>query len=131
MAGEVARGEQWIAKALELNSAEPTVPGLTILTNFLTALTQTGQTKVAFPYLEQIKECYESLSITDSHFLWTRGVPFFETFLEKSSVITRAELGAEQAHAWYSSMLPHLDQSGREHLSEWLSTWGTETASEQ
>jgi hypothetical protein len=130
MAGEVARGEQWVAKALELNSAEPTVPGITILTNFLTALTQTGQMKVAFPYLEQVKECYESLSITDSHFLWTRGVPFFETFLEKSAVIVRAVLDPEQAHAWYASMLPRLDENGRQQLSEWLRTWCTETVGE-
>jgi hypothetical protein len=130
MAGEVARGEQWIAKALELNSAEPTVPGLTILTNFLTALTQTGQLKVAFPYLEQVKECYESLSITDSHFLWTRGVPFFETFLEKSEVIVRSMLDPEQGHAWYATMLPHLDENGRQQLSEWLRTWCTETVGE-
>jgi hypothetical protein len=129
MAGEIEWGEKWVAKALETNRAEPTVLGLGILTNYMTALTQTGHMKLAMPYLEELKKCYESFGITDSHFLWTRGVPFFETFLEKSTVIVQNVLNPEQAQAWYASMLPHLDESGRAQVTEWLAGWPTETTS--
>jgi hypothetical protein len=128
MAGEIEWGEKWVAKSLEINSTEPTVPGMGILTGYIAALTQTGHMKLAMPYLEELKECYESFGITDSHFLWTRGLPFFEVFLEKSAVIVRAVLNPEQAHAWYASMLPHLDESGRAQVTEWLAEWFAEPA---
>jgi hypothetical protein len=129
MAGNVEMGEKWVAKALELNSVDRTVPGLMVLTSYLTALTRAGQMKLAFPYLEELKKCYESLQITDSHFLSTRGVPFFETFLEKSAVIVREALDPEQGRAWYASMLPHLDANGCAELSAFLENWTSEKVS--
>jgi hypothetical protein len=129
MAGDVASGKEWVARALQMNANDRTVPGLTILTTYLTALRQTGHMKAAFPYLEQVKASYEGLGTTDSHFLWSRGVPFFETFLEKSESVVRAVLDPEQARTWYASMLPHLDESGRAQVTEWLGRWAAETSS--
>jgi hypothetical protein len=126
MAGEVDIGEKWVAKAQELNTSDHTLRGLTIITGYLSALTRAGQMKLALPYLEQLKECYESSNTTDDHFLWSRGVPFFETFIEKSAVIVREVLDVEQGRAWYASMLPHLDERGREALNDFLSTWPRE-----
>jgi hypothetical protein len=123
MAGEIECGEEWVAKAMEMNQADRTVHGLGILTNFMTALIQTGHMKLALPYLEEVKKCYESLNITDSTFLWMRGVPFFGSFLEKSAVIIRATLEPAQARAWYESMLPHVDQPGKDMLNELLRAW--------
>jgi hypothetical protein len=122
MAGDVTRGEEWIAMARQMNAASHEIPEISILTTFVSALTQCGQMKAALPYLDEIKNFYVSLGVTDSTYLYTRGVPFFGGFLLNSAAAIRSALGFEQGEAWYRSMLPHLDESGREELSTWLET---------
>jgi hypothetical protein len=126
MAGDVARGEEWIVKAKEINTVSQDVSGMLILTNFVTALTQSGQMNVAMRYLDEIKACYESLGMTDPTYLYIRKVPLFSAFLDNSKPVIRAALGQEQGKAWYTSMLPHLDDNGREELNGWLASGFTQ-----
>jgi hypothetical protein len=120
MAGDVPRGVIWVAKSLEMNSASRELPGLLIQTNFVTALTQCGHMEAALPYLDEIKQTYASLGLTDPTFLYAQRVPFFSAFLDNSAPVIRAALGPEQGRAWYTSMLPHLDDNGRTELCAWL-----------
>jgi hypothetical protein len=122
MTGDLRRGAEWITKARQMNAASHEIPEISILTTFVSALTQCGQMKAALPYLDEIKNVYVSLGVTDSTYLYTRGVPFFGGFLLNSAAAIRSALGLEQGEAWYRSMLPHLDESGREELSTWLET---------
>jgi hypothetical protein len=120
MTGDVAGGVAWIAKALEMNAESHEVPGLLIHTNFITALTNSGQHNAALPYLDDVKQLYVNLGVTDPTFLYVRRVPLFNEFLDNSAPVIRAALNPEQGRAWYASMLPHLDDSGKTELSAWL-----------
>jgi hypothetical protein len=120
MAGNVQRGATWVAKSLEMNAVSHELPGLLIQTNFVTALSQCGQMKDALPYLDEIKQVYANVRLTDPTFLYAQRMPLFSAFLDNSAPVIRAALDPEQGRAWYTSMLPHLDDSGRTELSAWL-----------
>jgi hypothetical protein len=120
MAGQLAQAEEWFARAKALNEQEPGMPAVLMYTSFITALKNGDNLRAALPYLAWMRDLYQNLHTTDSTFLTLRGVPFFESFLEQSAPIVEASLSAEKARAWYESMLPHLDQDGRDQLTAWL-----------
>lgn len=120
MAGDLAGGIAWLEKAEGMNAVLHDMPGVGMLTNFVTALAQAGRTAAAMPYLERIRAAYTELGITDATFLRMRGVPFFSAFLDNSYPIVQAELAPEAGRAWYASMAPHLDADGQAGLSAWL-----------
>jgi hypothetical protein len=120
MAGDVARGILWIERARTLNVTSHEVPGMTIETNFVTALTQSGNMHAAMPYLEDIKKFYVGFGITDPTVLYMNRFPPFHVFLNNSASIVRANLDAEQGNLWYASMLPHLDEGGKNELNKWM-----------
>lgn len=120
MAGALAAGIEWVDKAAALNAKSAELPGLQIWTNFVTALGRAGQEQAAMPYLEKIRQVYADLGITDPTFLHLRRVPFFSAFLENSRPLVRVALDREAGREWYASLLPSLDASGRQELSDWL-----------
>jgi hypothetical protein len=120
MAGELADGEEWVEQAKKLSAASADVGAFLIHTNFITALKQNGYLRAAMPYLDWVKQGYETLHSTDATFLTMQDVPFFEVFLEQSETIVDASMDRAQAHAWYASMLPHIDQGGQALLEAWL-----------
>lgn len=120
MAGQPELGDEWFRKAYAMNLAWPEMPAMNILTNFVTALTQTGQMRAALPHLDEIKKTYERIGRTDPTYLWSHQVPLFCTFLEKSAPVIRAIMDVEQGRSWYLSMVPHLDDSGKDELRAWL-----------
>ena len=124
MAGDLDKGEQWFAKALEVNEKTGDTPQIHSYTNFISALDMSGQHRAALPYLEWVREIYQNLHITDATFLTLRGVPFFGSFLDKSAPIVSASMDAGQASAWYSAMLPHIDQDGQDELNAWMAQRG-------
>lgn len=120
MSGDPVHGRDWVARARALNLTSREMPDLQIVTNFITALTRSGHLEQALPYLDEVRQVYVGLHNTDPGFLHTRHVPFFDVFLEHSAPVVRTVLGEERGHAWYASMLPHLDQRGQNHLNTWL-----------
>lgn len=124
MAGELAKGEQWFARSLEINEQTGDTPLINSYTNFISALHQSGQLRAALPYLEWVREIYQNLHITDATFLTLRGVPFFGSFLDKSAPIVAATMDEGQARSWYSAMLPHIDKDGQDELNAWMAQRG-------
>jgi len=120
MTGDAAQGKEWIARARDINAGTREVPDLQIVTNFITALTRSGQLEEALPYLEQVRNIYTSVGITDSTFLFVRQIPFLSVFLDNSLPVIRSVLGQEAGRAWFATMLPSLDQEGQEALTVWL-----------
>jgi hypothetical protein len=120
MAGDLPQGESWVKEAKRLNETSAELPGLLILTNFVTALTDAGQTAGAMPYLDQIREAYVGLGVTDPTVLYVNRMPAFSAFLNNSEPIVRAALNQEQGRGWYAAMVPHLDERGKAELSHWL-----------
>lgn len=120
MAGNLERGTLWMKRACTLNASSREVPGITLETSFLTALTQAGQMQAAMPYLERIKQIYVGFGKTDPTVLFAHRLPRFDLFLDNSTPIVRANLDAEQERLWYTSMLPHLDERGKVELGAWM-----------
>ncbi|MFS8375215.1 hypothetical protein JH314_00995 [Xanthomonas campestris] len=113
MCNEIDRGEAWLMKFDQLNEHERATSPATARTNFLSALTQAGHGEHALPHLEWLREAYAGMSITDGHFLFVRGLPFFETFLERSTPLLRVCLPADALADWYLQMQPALDAPGQ------------------
>lgn len=120
MAGYPGDGAEWFDKTIALNRASETVAPILAYTSFISALKNSGQLRAAMPYLEWVKALYEATRTTDATALTLRGMPFFASFLEQSAPVVSACMDQSQAHAWYASMLPHLDSAGRQTLNAWL-----------
>lgn len=120
MAGALATGIEWVEKAAALNATSAELPGLQIWTNFVTALGRAGQAQAAMPYLDKIRQVYADLGTTDPTSLHLRRVPFFSAFLDNSRPLVCAALDREAGRQWYASLLPSLDEDGRQELGAWL-----------
>jgi hypothetical protein len=120
MAGNVEQGEQWFVTAGRLNAISADVPWMLIKTNFITALKNSGNAKLALPYLEEVKGLYEDLHHTDPTFLALRGVPQFAAFLDHSREVVTSVLQKNEVIQWYESMIPHIDADGMTELNDWL-----------
>ncbi|KHL59016.1 hypothetical protein [Xanthomonas cannabis] len=113
MCNEIERGEQWLLTFDALNAQERSTSPATARTSFLTALTRAGHGAHALPHLEWLREAYAGMSITDSHFLYVRGLPFLEAFLERSTPLLRQCLPADALPGWYAQLQPALDPPGQ------------------
>ena len=120
MCRELESGILWAERARRLNAASGDVPGVTLETSFLTALTQAGYMEAAMPYLDAIKKYYLAVGITDPTVLFAKRLHRFDVFLDKSATVVRANLDTQQEQVWYASMLPHLDNRGQTELSAWM-----------
>lgn len=120
MAGQLEQGRDWGERALAMNAESREMPGVGIITNLMSAMTASNQHAAAMPYLEQLKDLYGELHITDSTFLYARGVPFFNVFLERSVDILERVMDADAQREWYAAMLPRLDAQGQAELRAWM-----------
>ena len=87
---EVARGEAWMEKAAEVNHDTHEQSDVAARVNFISALMQSGHMREALPHLAWVRDVYGHVRITDSTFLYMRGIPFFSSFLENSFEILKA-----------------------------------------
>ena len=120
MCGEVDRGEAWLMKFDEINQASREMSPVMARTNFISALNQAGRQAEALPYLSWVRDVYAHVRITDSHFLWSRGVPFFSSFLERSQANLQTHMSAAQMAAWYGELSGKLDEEGEAQLAAWI-----------
>lgn len=124
MMHDTEQGGVWIEQSQAINATSREMPSVGIITNMLTALTTSGQHGAAMPYLEQLRDIYSSLQVTDPTFLFGHRMPLFHVFLEKSGEIMRQALDMRERRDWYAVMLPHLDERGKAELSAWLGEEG-------
>jgi hypothetical protein len=120
MCGEPDRGEAWLAKFDQVNAQTREMSAALARGNFISALEQAGYGQRTLPHLEWLREAYASLSITDSHFLYVRGLPFFDTFLERSLPLLHAQLPPAAIAPWYRAIHARLDAEGQAMLDAHL-----------
>lgn len=121
MAGDAQKGLDALDKAIKLNREKET-NGEGIPTPFMhlyatRALFDSGKYNQAFNQLNELAEIYGALSITDTHFLYMRGVPFFDEFVKLSKEI----LGKQEvtdAKQWIAYVSSRLDEDGKEAMSQ-------------
>ncbi|VWD56088.1 hypothetical protein BLA39750_06736 [Burkholderia lata] len=120
MCGEVERGEAWLTKAAQVNHDTHEQSDATARVNFISALMQSGRVREALPHLAWMRDVYAHMRITDSTFLYMRGIPFFSSFLEKSLEILKATQPADAIVSWYGELHGKLDEEGEAQLAEWV-----------
>lgn len=81
------------------------------------ALVDAGKYNLAFNQLNELAEVYGSLSITDSTFLYMRGVPFFEEFTKLSKDILSKQTVTDSKD-WIAYVSSRLDDDGKAGLEE-------------
>ncbi|WP_353254633.1 hypothetical protein [Burkholderia anthina] len=120
MCGEVARGEAWMEKAAEVNHDTHEQSDVAARVNFISALMQSGHVREALPHLAWVRDVYGHVRITDSTFLYMRGIPFFSSFLENSLEILKATQPADAIVSWYGELKGKLDEEGEAQLAAWV-----------
>jgi hypothetical protein len=84
---------------------------------YLHALKDVGAYEKAFEQLEFLGEVYKKLGITDSHFLYMRGVPFFEHTIGVAKDILK-NISTTKARVWINKLKEHVDDEGKEIIQE-------------
>lgn len=120
MCAELTRGEAWFAKASERNEQEQAMPPGRLRTAYLSALERAGEFEASQPHLEWLARGYLAMHVTDDHFVWVRGFPFFSEFLAKSQGLLSNVLSSQELRAWYERMSDELDSPGQEKLQQHL-----------
>ena len=119
MCGELKRGEAWLMKFDEINEQTHEMSSVTARTQFISSLTQSGHMAEALPYLDWLRDVYAHVRITDSHFLYMRGIPFFPSFLENSLPVLKASMPNDKIVDWYGTLVGKLDDEGEAQLEQW------------
>jgi len=119
MCGELKRGEAWLMKFDEINEQTHEMSSVTARTQFISSLTQSGHMAEALPYLDWLRDVYARVRITDSHFLYMRGIPFFPSFLENSLPVLKASMPNDKIVDWYGTLVGKLDDEGEAQLEQW------------
>ena len=83
---------------------------------YLHSLKDAGAYERAFEQLEFLGEIYKKLVITDSHFLYMRGVPFFEHTLEAAKDILK-NTASVKVRVWINKLKEVVDEEGKEMLA--------------
>ncbi|MBS1210544.1 MAG: hypothetical protein H6R19_2942 [Proteobacteria bacterium] len=124
MSGELTRGQAWFDKAEQINAETQEMPQPRLRTAYMSALKKVGETAALMPHLNWLAAAYKAVSITDPHFLYMRGLPFFNVFLDKASPTLRACLPEAELKAWYEDLADSLDEDGREAVARHLVAQG-------
>lgn len=122
LSGDVDKGRESFDNAVtyyKYNGKQDdlSVPNMTFY--YMQCLKQIGQFERAFEQLRSLGEIYKELVITDSTFLWLRGVPFFEHTIDAAKDIL-SQIDPNEAQAWVTAITAKVDDSGKDYLSRVL-----------
>lgn len=112
--------EKWFELSNAHNAVSHEMSSALICSNFISALEQAGYTTEVFPHVQWLKGAYESLGVTDTIYLYQRGMPFLSVFLERSLPIAREVMDPVKLCEWYESMQPHLDEEGAAQVAAFV-----------
>ncbi|WP_152594719.1 hypothetical protein [Massilia sp. BSC265] len=75
MADKVEQGLAWAERARALNAVSREMSAVTIITSLPTALTSSNHAEEALPFVEQLRDVYAHLHVTDLTFLYGHRLP--------------------------------------------------------
>jgi len=107
-------------KAIELYKKNGTQENLSIPNMhcfYMQGLRDIGEFEKAFTHFKKMKEFYGQFVITDSTFLYMRGMPFFEHFLEASELILK-NIDSEIAKNELIDLKSKIDEYGKKSVTE-------------
>ena len=120
----VELSEKAYEKALELyqkNGTNENLPIPQIYYYYMQGLRDTKEYTRAFNQLEKLKDIYSKLVITDSTFLYLRGVPFLEHTIEASKEILE-NIDKTKASNFIKEIIDKLDEEGKKYIKEFEKT---------
>lgn len=112
--------ERAFYKSIELYNQNGTQENLSIPNMhcyYMQGLGDVGEFEKAFFHFKKMKEFYSKFVITDSTFLYMRGMPFFEHFLEASELILK-NINLENAKKELIELKSKVDEYGKESVIE-------------
>lgn len=82
------------------------------------ALRDVGENKLALEQINNLREIYEQLKITDSTFLYMRGVPFLSHTMDVAVDVFKGLGTTFDADSWIDNFSGKVDEEGQEYLKE-------------
>ncbi len=105
----------------EKNGKEDNLPIPYVYFYYMQGLRDVKEYEKAFTQLEKLKDIYSTLSITDTHFLYMRGIPFFEETLDASKeILENSE--KDKVVKFISDLKEKIDEDGKKYLEEFENT---------
>ncbi|MEO5931736.1 MAG: hypothetical protein ABIR47_17510 [Candidatus Kapaibacterium sp.] len=121
MAGEIERGERAMAMAIKCQTdsgytQQPSIPFIRLY--YTHALCDVEEFERAFLQLQELAALYSSLGITDTHFLYTRGIPFLSNTMIAAARVFKGLGNAFDSAGWLERFAETLDVEGRVFVAE-------------
>lgn len=116
---EVGRNAFDKAVKLQLDSGHKEQPSIPFMRRYYAcALRDIGEFELALEQINELRKIYEQLKITDTTFLYIRGVPFLSHTMDVAVDVFNG-LGVNiNAQEWIDSFSSKLDEDGQEYLNE-------------
>ncbi|XOV91786.1 MAG: hypothetical protein ACFHWX_16430 [Bacteroidota bacterium] len=117
---EIELGKQAFDKAIELyrkNGKKDNLSVPSMMFYYMQCLKDIKCYDLAFEQLDGLRKIYTDLKITDSTFLYLRGVPFFEHSIDASEEIL-INLDPQIVKDWLTQFKKSVDDDGQQYLAE-------------
>ena len=117
----VERGRNAFDKAIQLqldtgHKEQPSIPFMRQY--YACALRDIGEYWLALEQINELRNIYEQLKITDTTFVYIRGVPFLSHTMDVAVDVFNGLGASFDAHVWIESFSSKLDEDGQEYLNE-------------
>jgi tetratricopeptide (TPR) repeat protein len=121
LSGDVQKGEAAFNKAtqIQINDGYQQQPSVSFMRHYYAcALRDIGEYERALAQINELRTIYEQLKITDSTFVYIRGVPFLSHFMDLAIDVFNGLGKNFNAESWISEFSEKLDEEGQEYLAE-------------
>jgi len=114
-------GRSAFEKAVQLqldtgNKEQPSIPFMRQY--YACALRDVGEFDLALEQINELRKIYEQLKITDTTFVYIRGVPFLSHTMDVAVDVFNGLGTSFDAHEWIKNFSSKLDEEGQEYLAE-------------
>lgn len=116
---EVGRNAFDKAVQLQLDSGHNEQPSIPFMRKYYAcALRDIGEYDLALEQINELRQIYEQLKITDTTFVYIRGVPFLSHTMDVAVDVFNGLGASFDAQEWIDSFSSKLDEEGKEYLNE-------------
>jgi len=107
------------AVQLQLDTGHKEEPSIPFMRQYYAcALRDIGEFALALEQINELRQIYEQLKISDTTFLYTRGVPFLSHTMDVAVDVFKGLGSSFNAIEWIDSFSSNLDEAGQEYLNE-------------
>lgn len=116
---EVARNAFDKALQLQLDCRHKEQPSIPYIRQYYAcALRDIGEYDLALEQINELRQIYEQLKITDTTFVYIRGVPFLSHTMDVAVDVFNGLGASFDAQGWIDSFSSKLDEKGQEYLNK-------------